>query len=243
MTTIAWDGHTLASDSQATKNSVPMYGVQKIYRLDDALIAGAGDWSDVQKFVDWWKHKASAIDYPDTSDHFEAIVVTKDGAFTYGDCKFGLAITKPSYAIGSGEQAAMALMARGASAVEAVRGAMELDVYTGGDVVSQSAEYLTKTETKEFLDDLYKPGALDEVTQRNDAYDWQKLCDEQSKKPRKAGITTGMMRLHEAAERIWRRRGYDRFKTGFDTITKPNGDQVSQFTQGRGWHAPEETEG
>lgn len=142
MTTIAWDGTMLAADSQATRGGLT-HNTQKIFKLKDALIAGVGSWIDVQKFLEWYQNQVEKFPDLDDPESFEAIVITRGGAASYGPSKYPFKL-RGKYATGSGTQAAMAAMNLGKSARAAVEVAAKVDLYTGGRVQYEFQESLRK---------------------------------------------------------------------------------------------------
>ena len=128
MTTIAWDGETLAADSQLTGGDfVYQQNDKKIFNVNGHLVAMAGDDGQCWQFLDWYRNPDQ--DYPDKLDDMGALAITKRGAFEYGSCKIPTKI-KPPFAIGTGSAFAMGAMLHGASAAEAVDIACKLDKYS-----------------------------------------------------------------------------------------------------------------
>lgn len=135
MTTIAYDGQVLATDSLLTGNGLVFSrSTVKALRLDDgSILACAGDAATLYMLADW---VAGIGDHDEKlrSGGFTAIMVTEDGALEI-DCNLcPFPVTAP-WACGSGEAIAMTAMHIGKSAVEAVYVASELDTCTGGAVV------------------------------------------------------------------------------------------------------------
>lgn len=131
MTTVVWDGHTLAADTQITAD-FKTHGHSKFYRFSDGSIgAFAGTWSRVQeaqRFID------GLVDACPSED-WSALVVHPGGHvdFIDGDgCR--LDVTGTFYAIGSGAHFALGALHCGRTAEEAVRVAGVFDHYTGGAV-------------------------------------------------------------------------------------------------------------
>lgn len=132
MTTIAWDGKTLAADSQITGENF-IYGVEdrKIFRVNKDLIATAGDSAQCLSFVDWYRDQSQ--DYPEKMDDLAVLVITSNGAFEYTSHKTPQPVTAP-HSVGSGSGFAMGAMLAGASSKKAVDIASRLCKYTGGPV-------------------------------------------------------------------------------------------------------------
>jgi hypothetical protein len=135
MTTIAWDGKTLAADRWAVGNG-PRLLVRKIARgLNGSLIGAAGKTCACEALVRWIAEgEVGEPPVPLSSDDWsEILVVASDGQlYVYGDHgRFALQNTQ--MAIGSGAQYALAAMACGRSAAEAVAVAALFDHRTSED--------------------------------------------------------------------------------------------------------------
>ncbi len=138
MTTLAWDGTTLAADSQTTLNSkVTSLSARKLCRLDDGRLVGMSGSCHCQTgFEDWLNGKR---DKPPKGD-YSAVVIALDGsARCYEDCEDYWEVGAP-FARGSGESIALAAMHCGKTAEEAVELATRLDIYSGGPVTTLQLE-------------------------------------------------------------------------------------------------------
>lgn len=128
MTTIAWDGKTLASDSQMTGSYIEQKNVSKIIRKGGDYYGIAGRLSEGKSFVEGEIDKLS--------DETELLIVNAKGKCVWK----GRHASEPmpdKTAIGSGANFAMGAMLAGASAVEAVKIASKLDISTGGKIQSK----------------------------------------------------------------------------------------------------------
>ena len=148
MTTIAYKDGVLATDSRATwdghvkSNCVKMWRIQS--RVDpvkgEVLIATAGDLYAALLFKDWLelggepKLKDRGVD--GTEGDFDAFIAHKSGIYAANHLCRIEPVYMDEWAHGSGRLAALAAMACGKSAVEAVRIAARFDAYTGGRIVS-----------------------------------------------------------------------------------------------------------
>lgn len=133
MTTIAWDGETLAADSQVTDdNFVWQHADKKIFKIRDFYLATAGDADQCMKFLDWFKNR-DISKFPDGMDDVTVLVVGPKVCDLYGNGAIPTPI-KPPFAIGSGSACAMGAMLAGAKARRAVQIASKLCKYTGGPV-------------------------------------------------------------------------------------------------------------
>jgi hypothetical protein len=131
MTTIAWDGKTLAGDRKTV--DVCVYGGTKVFRVghgeETYLVAASGNSSDCDAFVEF--AKKGFKDRPKFTD-FTGIRIAKDGTITrYDEMPNESVFKSEMYALGSGGKYAIGAMAHGATAVEAVGIASSVDVYTG----------------------------------------------------------------------------------------------------------------
>lgn len=151
MTTIAWDGKTLASDSQSQVGSmIVSKNEQKIFPATSKwsinghpvkAIAIAGDNAATHEIIN---HLQEGLlfdsEFSQITD-FNLIAVVRDGfAFVVsknkGDTRAYIFDVFEEFAIGSGDVYAMAAMKSGKTAAEAIVVAMSLDVYSGGEVHS-----------------------------------------------------------------------------------------------------------
>lgn len=136
MTTIAYDGHTLASDSQVGDDvTKDPYGVKKIWKVGEFIIGCYGRYTSAIRFVDWVKSGMPDDARPSGLGDFGAIVI-KSGKrpVFYEDGVTPISLRGPLATGGSGGHYAMAAMLAGATAPEAVKIACRLDPSSGGAV-------------------------------------------------------------------------------------------------------------
>lgn len=133
MTTIAWDGKTLAADSRCTSSGLP-YRVNKCCRLSDGMLfAGAGTMSAYDAVRQWLENKGPR---PEALKDFTGLLIDTDSSIWLMDETANrYEIFASFFAIGSGRDFAIAAMALGKSALEAVELASRFDVWTGGPLV------------------------------------------------------------------------------------------------------------
>lgn len=132
MTTIAWDGETLAADRQSTWGGTPVR-TRKVFKVRHPihgtwLFGCSGAAHDCDAFVRWARGLGAEVALGDMrilAIHESGSVWTADGAL-----KWSLMRVK-RWAIGSGGDYALGAMVAGCDAREAVQIAMELDVHTG----------------------------------------------------------------------------------------------------------------
>lgn len=133
MTTIAWDGRSLAGDTQSSVcgNRVK---AQKIWRLnDDLLFGGSGEFQIVLAVKDWLNGGAEKPKLPSDAE-FSGLLIRRGRAFRLWSYLVEVEILEPYAACGTGQDFALAAMFLGKSAEEAVWVACQFDVNTGGDV-------------------------------------------------------------------------------------------------------------
>lgn len=151
MTTVVWDGTTLASDSQATMcwGEIVQTPVKKIYPLEggkyrDHNILGvgvAGSASNVLHVMDWLKAGApieglEGVGGPDTILQGSAVIIVTDGGVYLLDSSNRPMVITDRFALGSGSTYANSALLMGLNAEEAVRHAIKLDAGSGGDIQS-----------------------------------------------------------------------------------------------------------
>jgi ATP-dependent protease HslVU (ClpYQ) peptidase subunit len=135
MTTIAFDGKTLAADRQITSGSVRFANCRKITELKDGrFLASAGSISAIERVTQWLEGGSRKDEQPELEEgSFEAIVVGK-GTTQYIDHELCLIDVVAPFAVGSGSNFAQMSMHLGNSAVAAVRHAAVFDILTGCEV-------------------------------------------------------------------------------------------------------------
>lgn len=130
MTTIAWDGKTLAGDRRA--GGTFLTRVKKIWRLSDGRLFGcAGSLDEMTAVRDWLEGEPK----PKGLRDFTGILIELDGTV----CRFEEKLTRTPilercHAVGSGAPFAITAMALGKTAREAVGIAARFDPRTGGGV-------------------------------------------------------------------------------------------------------------
>lgn len=131
ITTIAYDGKTLAADTQGNASFI-LKG-HKLHRLaNGSLFGAAGSLQETLAVLGW----LNGGEKPTDLENFEGLIIEASGASVLGERLIRVPSLEPFYAIGSGSHFALAAMACGCTAVEAVRIAARFDPYTGGRVES-----------------------------------------------------------------------------------------------------------
>lgn len=135
MTTVSFDGHTLAADRRGSSpNGIVSF--TKLRRTKDGrLLGAAGTWTQCVAFMDWLeKPKSKRGDRPEFKEPNFNVLEVSGGKIMYHDEDGSFEVEDASYAVGSGSHYARAGMALGLSASEAVKLAARFDTGTGYDV-------------------------------------------------------------------------------------------------------------
>jgi len=133
MTTIACDGKTIAGDGLVTGNDMihDLHCV-KVHRLQNGSVAGfAGSAFDVEQAVKFLNDEVKEIDLDES---FEAIILHHGGDVECMNNKGRKYRQSTPCASGSGSPFALAAMDLGFSSEEAVKVAIERDIYSGGTI-------------------------------------------------------------------------------------------------------------
>lgn len=165
MTTIAYKQGIMACDSQATAgDTIVSYKQKKIYKVNGHLIGCAGRLSECIAFVDYFRklmvvqearQNGVPMDSlpPFEAENFMAIVVDPEREVSIFEGGNDIIPAEDPVAIGSGGVYATAAMKAGADAKRAVEIAIEMDVFSGGDVqVVEVDRYLEELEIDELVD-------------------------------------------------------------------------------------------
>lgn len=148
MTTIAWDGKTLAADRRATYGNLKA-SVTKIFRLeasgptrcwsfeDVMLFAWSGSFQDglaIREYMEGNQH--CGVPKPELKeDSGSGLIITYDRRlFRLENRLVRIPIREEFTAVGSGRDFAIAAMACGKGAAEAVELAARFDAWTGDGV-------------------------------------------------------------------------------------------------------------
>ena len=130
MTSIAYDGVTLATDSQVSAGNLRFGKTNKIIKLNDGRrFAFAGDYALAYAVADWL-NGGTKPDREDSEEH-QGIVVALDGSAVEVSSELRLAPACVPWAGGSGEAIALTAMHLGKTAIEAIEVACKLDKHSG----------------------------------------------------------------------------------------------------------------
>ena len=136
MTTITWDGKTLAADSRVTAGgSLVAETAVKIKKIDNKLVGAAGVPAQCEEFFEFVKSGEKPEQLP---EDFQGVIVYKNKRIEYYDSNYSCTLCKGLFSIGSGEEYAYGAMSAGASAKEAIKIAMKKDLATGGKIIELS---------------------------------------------------------------------------------------------------------
>ena len=150
MTTIAWDGETLAADRKMGGR----YNVQKIFKVPQGYAAGCGDYDYVVEVVEWLANGADRDKIhhlPDKNEDMEPaaeiILVSPKGKVSWLSWPYlrFVQLSEKKVAYGSGGDIALGAMAAGASARQAVAIACRFDSDTGQGI---DAVQVVKSDAK-----------------------------------------------------------------------------------------------
>lgn len=151
MTTIAWDGKTLAADKRSASKSGPITIITKIFNIDGVLVGTSGAGPQCSMLLDWAKTKFDPEKYPfkDPKEYSRILVINQDKTVLEYDTysKYPEVIENPFYAIGSGRAYAMAAMHCGKTAIEAVEIAAAYDINSGNGIDTLTLDDAVTTDT------------------------------------------------------------------------------------------------
>lgn len=138
MTTIAWDGKTLAADKRTSFGSLHST-TSKLHSIGGCLVAGAGTTALIMEMIEWLKAGCDPKEFPaaqrDGKECVSLLVIHPGGAVRqYENSPYPLVIENEFWAIGSGRDFATAAMHLGKTAKEAVEIAAIFDTATGNGV-------------------------------------------------------------------------------------------------------------
>lgn len=140
MTSIAWDGITLAADGRCTKgNIIGSDHCTKIFttvhselrgsRVIAYALAGA---ADMQFRIGEWISGGCEVTDEFKECNFECIIVTEDDAYMFCSESNDICTTFGNQALGSGYDFILSAMKLGKNAVKAVQHASSMDIFSGG---------------------------------------------------------------------------------------------------------------
>lgn len=130
MTTIAWDGKHLVADTRCTSTMGLVRRVEKAWKLENGtLFASCGSPEQNVIVRAWLNGETPKPTFP--MDDFTGIQIAADKSiWIYEKLLAPWRIFDPNHAIGSGRDFALAAMALGKTALEAVELAAQFDAWT-----------------------------------------------------------------------------------------------------------------
>ena len=138
MTTVAWDGKTLAADKMSSNGNSKHGKTTKVHKINGCLCAVIGSHDVATEMLHWFQEGAEPADFPDIqaeTNDAGLVVITPERRITlYERAPYPLIFEQEFAAYGSGRDFALAAMHLGCTAEEAVRVAMAYDLYTGHGV-------------------------------------------------------------------------------------------------------------
>ena len=142
MTTIAWDGHTLAADRRVNSNGL-IRTTTKIRRMRDGRLCGVSGHADAgMAALDWLED--TSLPRPAwmaDKDEFCNVIEIDNYGYVWLYERFGRFRGEDRFtAIGSGRDFAISAMHFGKNAAEAVRFASFYDIWTGDGVDTLTLE-------------------------------------------------------------------------------------------------------
>jgi ATP-dependent protease HslVU (ClpYQ) peptidase subunit len=133
MTTICYDGLTLAADRQCNSDGARRT-ITKIFRIGDLRVGCCGSAARGVEMVEWVRRGRLAAEYPkfqNEDDWVNMVVIEGDHVLQYQRSPYPMVMQDSTYACGSGRDYALAAMHCGRSAAEAVMVASVFDSSTG----------------------------------------------------------------------------------------------------------------
>ena len=132
MTTIAWDGMTVASDSQSTEGEIRgLHPCKKLIKYKGNIYAFAGTISSCKEVIRWLKRGGKKTDVPEMADMDFAVLQFKDGKCFLYCADFSPSQILPPYTMGTGKEVALGAILAGVTAQEAVRITCDVDINSG----------------------------------------------------------------------------------------------------------------
>jgi hypothetical protein len=131
-----WQRKIIVTDSQVSDDDsdTKNFENEKVFRVPQGLLAGAGDFISIQIVVEYFKNdKKGKTPIIKDADDADFMLLANDGLYVSGkDLRFQKV---PTYeALGSGTMAVLSAMVLGHTAEEACWAATQSDLYSGGDV-------------------------------------------------------------------------------------------------------------
>jgi hypothetical protein len=136
MTVIAWDGKTLAADKLASRYGTCLT-TTKIWRVGDILVGGAGPMDAIAEMKHWIISGRDPLKFPCCQKYEERatiVVIERCAIIEYNRSPHYTVYEDPFYAIGTGREFAIAALACGKTAEQAVEIACQYDADCGNGI-------------------------------------------------------------------------------------------------------------
>lgn len=136
MTTIAFDGTTLAADRSVCRENSSVGECTKVFHVREFLVGITGDLVEGDMLLQWFLDGAVPKDFPsDLTGEGHLHVIDQAGQIrVYSTKPTPATFRADKFAAGSGQAYARAAMACGKNAAGAVAIATQFDLYTGGGI-------------------------------------------------------------------------------------------------------------
>jgi len=140
MTTIAFDGRTIAADGLSTAGDEPVaWDTMKLRLGPKCIYAFSGEGGALfEPTIEWWEKGRKPGDQPKPTDgeRWCMVIVDASGCYTVTSHQPYPTRWNPPQAWGSGCDYALGAMHAGANAYQAVQVASRLNLKTGGTIVA-----------------------------------------------------------------------------------------------------------
>lgn len=148
MTCVIWDGKTLAADRESGNTYIKAFRATKISVMRGHLVGLAGNAAINMEWRAWFERGAIPEEFDGVlrdPDHYaNALVITpRAEILAYQRTPYPLRPHGPWYAVGSGSEAALAVLECGFDAVKAVEIASRVCTGVGGGIDSLTLDSLS----------------------------------------------------------------------------------------------------
>lgn len=130
MTTVVWDGKTLAAD----RRMAGFMTTCKIFPFDGGYIAGAGAMDQLAEVALWMQKGGDKPRLPEDAESEFLVIRGKRAFWLTWPYLREIRIREPFAALGSGADYALGALAMGADARRAIQVAAQFDPHTGGGI-------------------------------------------------------------------------------------------------------------
>lgn len=136
MTTIVYRNGVMAGDTAVFDRGTYCGEMRKVYKHDGWLLGGAGAVSEMVQFRDWFLDNREGKPPEVKADQSEFMIVSPTGVVHWcGSAQSMCEMTGTFFAIGSGFEVAVGAMAHGATALQAIEIAADLNNMTRRPII------------------------------------------------------------------------------------------------------------